>query len=192
LRQDLQRHGNQPLPAWVEIIETHVLLAAIFGDSNAISTTANAAVSVITTDMDSDGDQDVLSVSASRVDDKIAWYENLGDGTPALSVDDVSLAEEDSGETDFTFTISIAEPSASDVTVDFATADNSAGAPDDYTAISGTATIAAGATSTTLTVKIQGDTTGEATETFFVILSNPVNTTIADRQRLDVHPALNY
>jgi hypothetical protein len=40
-----------------------------------ISTTADAAVSVYATDVDGDGDTDVLS--ASFDDDKIAWYENV-------------------------------------------------------------------------------------------------------------------
>jgi hypothetical protein len=150
---------------------------------HTISTAADVAQSVFAADVDGDGDLDVLS--ASDDDDRIAWYENLGNeagGTPALSIGDVSLAEGDSGETDFTFTISIVEASVSDVSVDFATADDSAGAADDYTAISGTATIAAGATSTTVTVKVQGDTTVEPDETFFVNLSNPVNATISDIQ----------
>ena len=40
-----------------------------------ISTTADGAFSVFATDLDGDGDTDV--VSASFHDDKIAWYENL-------------------------------------------------------------------------------------------------------------------
>jgi hypothetical protein len=149
---------------------------------HTISSASDGALGVFAADVDGDGDMDVLSASAS--DDKIAWYENLGNATPTLSIDDVSLTEGDSGETDFTFTISIAEVSESDVTVDFATADDSAVDPGDYTALSGTATIAAGATSTTVTVKVQGDTTEEVDETFFVNLSNPVNATIADNQGL--------
>ncbi len=39
-----------------------------------ISTTADSALSVFATDVDGDGDTDVLS--ASWLDDKIAWYEN--------------------------------------------------------------------------------------------------------------------
>jgi hypothetical protein len=149
---------------------------------NTLNTAADGARSVFAADLDGDGDLDVLSASIN--DDKVAWYENLGDGTPAVSIDDVSLAEGDSGETDFTFTISIDVASASDVNVNYATADDSATAPVDYTATSDTATIAAGTTSTTVSVKVQGDTTVEPDETFFVNLSNPVNATIADNQGL--------
>jgi hypothetical protein len=54
--------------------------AGTFGAQNVISTVAMNAVSVYATDMDGDGDMDV--VSASNRDDKIAWYENTdGDGT---------------------------------------------------------------------------------------------------------------
>ncbi|WP_026755727.1 T9SS type A sorting domain-containing protein [Sediminibacter sp. Hel_I_10] len=51
-----------------------------FGSQQIISTNANFAISVFAADLDSDGDIDVLS--ASREDDKIAWYENIdGQGT---------------------------------------------------------------------------------------------------------------
>ncbi|MGB2984339.1 MAG: FG-GAP-like repeat-containing protein, partial [Phycisphaerae bacterium] len=43
---------------------------------SVISTTADGAYSVFATDVDGDGDTDVLS--ASTFDDKIAWYENTG------------------------------------------------------------------------------------------------------------------
>ena len=49
---------------------------------HVISTAANGAQSVFAADVDRDGDTDVLS--ASQLDDKIAWYEN--DGTPAVGV----------------------------------------------------------------------------------------------------------
>ncbi len=48
-----------------------------------ISTTANTAVSVFATDLDGDGDTDVLS--ASTRDDKIAWYESDGGSPPAFT-----------------------------------------------------------------------------------------------------------
>jgi hypothetical protein len=51
---------------------------AQFGSQQVITTAADYANSVFATDLDGDGDQDVLS--ASVLDDKIAWYENLGGG----------------------------------------------------------------------------------------------------------------
>jgi len=47
-----------------------------------VSATANGAVSVFAADLDGDGDMDLLSASA--VDDKIAWYESLGGKHPAF------------------------------------------------------------------------------------------------------------
>ncbi|NCG20426.1 MAG: hypothetical protein GWP91_15565, partial [Rhodobacterales bacterium] len=44
-----------------------------------LSTGTVSAQSVYATDLDNDGDADVLSASAG--DNRIAWYENLGDGT---------------------------------------------------------------------------------------------------------------
>lgn len=46
-----------------------------FGPQQIITTSADRATSVFAVDLDSDGDNDVLS--ASRGDDKIAWYENV-------------------------------------------------------------------------------------------------------------------
>jgi hypothetical protein len=68
------------------------------------------------------------------------------------------------------------------ITVNYATADGTAVAPGDYTATSGTATIAAGQTSTTISVPVIGDVLPEQDETFFVQLDAPVNATIADGQ----------
>ncbi|MFW6214087.1 MAG: FG-GAP-like repeat-containing protein, partial [Spirochaetota bacterium] len=49
--------------------------AGTFSPGTDISTTANGARSVYATDLDGDGDVDVLSASAN--DDSIVWYENL-------------------------------------------------------------------------------------------------------------------
>ena len=50
----------------------------LFGSQQVISTQADAAYAVYASDLDGDGDNDILSASA--YDDKIAWYENLGGG----------------------------------------------------------------------------------------------------------------
>ena len=49
---------------------------SIFGPQQIITTNADGAISVYASDLDSDGDIDVLS--ASHEDDKITWYENQG------------------------------------------------------------------------------------------------------------------
>ncbi len=46
--------------------------------SHTITTSADGANSVYAVDLDGDGDMDVLSASGN--DDKIAWYENDGNG----------------------------------------------------------------------------------------------------------------
>ena len=51
-------------------------------------------------------------------------------------------------------------------------------------ATSGTLTFAAGTTTGTITVPVNGDTTVEPDETFFVNLSSPTNATIGDGQGL--------
>jgi uncharacterized repeat protein (TIGR01451 family) len=62
----------------VALLIAQVTIAQLFGEQQIISTNADGAMSVHTADLDGDGDMDVLS--ASRHDDKIAWYENLGGG----------------------------------------------------------------------------------------------------------------
>jgi len=54
-----------------------------------ISTSADGVLSVFATDVDGDGDTDVLS--GSQDDDKIAWYENLGCGFDSDCDGDVDL-----------------------------------------------------------------------------------------------------
>ncbi len=49
-----------------------------FGPPQVITTDAGGAMDVIATDLDGDGDEDILS--ALDLDDRIAWYENLGGG----------------------------------------------------------------------------------------------------------------
>ncbi len=62
--------------AWYENIDGQ----GSFGQQQVISTAADGAISVYSSDVDGDGDQDVLS--ASLWDNKVAWYENTdGQGT---------------------------------------------------------------------------------------------------------------
>ncbi len=71
------------------------------------------------------------------------------------------------------FLLQISAPLSVDASVDFATRDGSAIAGEDYVATSGTATIAAGETSTLIAVEIIADTISEADETFELVITNP-------------------
>jgi hypothetical protein len=102
---------------------------------------------------------------------------------PSLSINDVSVSEGNVGTTSASFTVSLSSASAQTVTVNYATADGTASAPSDYVAIPSTMlTFTPGETSKTVTVTVNGDTTFEPNETFFVNLSGPANATIADGQ----------
>ena len=98
------------------------------------------------------------------------------DGLPNLGVSDRHVLE---SATEVEFTVELDAPSASEVTVAYATEDGagSSGAsdPDDYTGASGSFTFMPGDTAKTLTVGIVADTRDEDDETFTVRLSDPTH-----------------
>lgn len=106
------------------------------------------------------------------------------DTQPSLAIADVSVTEGNAGTTTATFTITQSAVSGLATTFDLATADDTASTADnDYVANGATGvTIPAGATTATFDVAINGDTTAEPNETFFVNLVNATNATIADPQ----------
>jgi hypothetical protein len=115
---------------------------------------------------------------------------DCGGGSLTLSIGDVSLAEGDSGTTTFTFTVSLSEPAgAGGVSFDIATADGTAqddnpGTEDnDYVASSLTGqSIAEGDSSYNFDVTVNGDATVEASETFFVNVTNLSGADAGDAQ----------
>jgi Calx-beta domain len=111
--------------------------------------------------------------------------------TPALAarqktirINDASVIEGDAGQKNMTFTISwTGAKGGAAPSVHYATANVTAISGADYTATSGTASLANnGCRCATVNVPILGDTTTEGTETFAVNLTNPVNAKIADAQ----------
>ncbi|MBI5761670.1 MAG: hypothetical protein HZA46_24435, partial [Planctomycetales bacterium] len=102
---------------------------------------------------------------------------------PTLSINDITVAEWNSGTTNATFTITLSAVSTQTVTVRYSTQNSTARSPGDYTAVSNaTATFNPGVTSQSVTILVVGDTAVEAAETFFVNLTSPVNATILDSQ----------
>ena len=95
---------------------------------------------------------------------------------PQLSIEDVTVAE-NAGTA--VFTVTLAAASGAEVTVDYATSDDTALAGSDYTASSGTLTFSPGDTTKTFDVTLLDDSVGEGDETFEVTLSNSTGAGIA-------------
>ena len=93
------------------------------------------------------------------------------DDEPRISIGDVALKENNSGTTLFVFTVTLSAASDVPVTLNFATAEGTARASEDFDARSGTLTFAPGETTKTITIVVRGDKKKEGDETFFVNLS---------------------
>ncbi len=108
------------------------------------------------------------------------------DAAPDMTINDVTLAEGNSGTTTFTFTVSLSAPAPTGgATFDIATADGTAIQPGDYTAKTLTSqTIPAGSSTYSFDVLVNGDGGVEANETFFVNVTNVTNVIAVDVQGL--------
>ncbi|MFM9966752.1 MAG: Calx-beta domain-containing protein [Planctomycetaceae bacterium] len=120
------------------------------------------------------------SVQAAIVDGQGKGTIKDNDKAPRLSIADVSVIEGRTAE----FTVSLSAPSGQAVTVNFATANGTALAGQDFSATSGTLTFAAGETSKTIRVAIAPNAIATATKSFKVNLSKAVNGVFADSQAL--------
>jgi serine/threonine-protein kinase len=106
-------------------------------------------------------------------------------GTPSIAIADASVSEGNSGTRQLNFSISLSQAATATVSFDIATANGSATAGSDFVAASQAGrTIAAGATSASFAVAINGDTAVEPDETFTVVLSNVSGASVADGQAL--------
>ncbi|WP_339728454.1 Calx-beta domain-containing protein, partial [uncultured Gimesia sp.] len=122
----------------------------------------------------------------------ITFADNLGavtildDETATVSIDDISIDENDSSGM-AVLTVSLSQALATTVTIDYATADNTSIDSEDYTAKTDTLTFAPGITTQTIMIPIIDDMDiVEGDESFFVnlsnILANGANISFADDQ----------
>lgn len=95
---------------------------------------------------------------------------------PSLSISDTSVQEGSNS----IFTVKLSGTSSGRISVNYATANNTAIAGQDYKAVNGTLTFNPGETMKTVTVPVFSDSLVEASETFLVNLSNPDNVRISD------------
>ncbi len=98
---------------------------------------------------------------------------------PTLSIVGRSILEGNSGTRPLAFTIRLSRASTVPITVHWGTAKGTAKAGSDFIAASGKITFAPGATSKTISVRVKGDRVKEKNEVFYVVLSAPVNATVA-------------
>ncbi|MCT7977020.1 DUF4347 domain-containing protein [Laspinema olomoucense] len=103
---------------------------------------------------------------------------------PSFTLEDIRVNEGNSDRTNAIFTVTLNAPLNQLATVDYATIDDSATSPEDYTATSSTLQFNPGETTKTITVPIAGDTIDEPEERFVITLSNSVNAAIATPQAI--------
>jgi len=102
-----------------------------------------------------------------------------GGTLPKVSISDVTVSEINCTSQIATFTVSVSAPFGKNASVQFATADGSAIAGTDYTAVSGTLNFPRGSkASQTITVPIADVLIPGVNKTFYVNLSSPVNATL--------------
>jgi cysteine-rich repeat protein len=126
----------------------------------------------------------ITSATGATILDNQARGLLINDDGPVLSISDpVAIAEGNSGTKLLTFTVNLAPAAAGPVTYTIGTANGTALAGSDYVASTLTGeTIAAGLTSKTFSVTVNGDGTVEPDETVLVNLSASTGATIADAQ----------
>jgi predicted extracellular nuclease len=105
-------------------------------------------------------------------------------GGASLSINDISMAEGNTGTIAYNFMVSLSAPApAGGVSFNISTQNNSATEPSDYTLKSLTSqTITEGNTSYIFTVQVNGDATVEPDEDFFVNITNITGASVGDAQ----------
>ena len=100
----------------------------------------------------------------------------------SLTIADLQHLEGDIGTTNAFFTVSLAPTSTQVISVAFTSADGTAVAGSDYTAVNGILVFNPGDSQHQITVPVTGDTDDEPDQTFFITLSQAANADLLDAQ----------
>jgi chitinase len=101
---------------------------------------------------------------------------------PVIDIDEPTVVEGQTGTAPISFSVTLSNPAAWAVTVDWSTAAGTAEGGTDYGAASGTVTFAALDISETVQITVNGDGTFERNETLALDLSNATGAPIGDLQ----------
>ena len=101
---------------------------------------------------------------------------------PVITIDDVAVTEGNTGTVPAVLVLRLSHATNLTVTVNLVTADGTATGGVDYVPTGGSISWPPGTTTVNAPLFVNGDTTSEANETFFLNLSSPVNATLGDNQ----------
>jgi hypothetical protein len=162
------------------------------GDFN---TSVNVSVGQLSTnlavgDFNNDGRDDVL-VSEFGGNALALLLNTVAPAQPCISLNDVSVTENDSGTVNATFTVTLSSASAQTVKVNYFVVPaslNSGASPAtkgvDFDNVSGTVTFTPGQTTQTVNVPVRGDLIDEFDQFFDLSLTTPINAVISDNRGL--------
>ena len=124
---------------------------------------------------------DLLTPTNATIADSRGVGQINNDDGPGITINNpTTINEGNAGTSSQIFTVTLSAASTETITVNWTTADNTAKASTDYVAASGTLTFTPGETSKNVAVLVKGDSTGEAHETYKVVLSKVIYAFIAD------------
>ena len=154
--------------------QTKTVTIPVTGDT---ATESNETVSLLLTGIVGAQVADPIGKGTIVEDDGVTPVPPL----PYLVVEDNAALEGDGGTAPVAVTVKLSEPSATPVTVDYATGIGTATAGRDYTSVPATSlTFAPGEVTKVVEVLVSGDVARELNERFAVRLTNAVGATLAD------------
>ena len=177
---DYSTGGGDATPGDDYVAATGVLTFAVNDTVETIAVTVNGDTNI---EMDEAFNLTLSNASWATIADGVGQGTITNDDLPKLSIDDIMLSEGDSGTSIAVFTVTLSNAGLTTATVNYQTQDDTATVADnDYILASGVLTFAPSDTLETISVVVNGDTTQEPNETFFVNLSGPAAADITDGQ----------
>lgn len=123
-----------------------------------------------------ESDPDNISKLGADVDSLI------GGELPVLNIQDISIAEGDSGITIAEFTVDLSSPATEDIQISYQTVDGTAVSGSDYNQESGQIVIPVGETSAKIDIEVNGDSDIESDEEFTLNLQSSSSVTFENKK----------